>query len=68
MRKNFKNIEKSSDFSILNKQFYDWILINEKILNKFSKEDQKNVINTFSIIAGNRNIDVDFIRIIKILL
>ena len=64
----FLNNFNESDFCILNKQFCDWILINEKILNKFSKEDQKNVINTISIIAGNRNIDVDFIRIIKILL
>ena len=64
----FLNDREENDFYKLNKQFHDYILINEKILDKFSKDDQKHIINTISITAGNRNIEIDFIRIIKLLL
>ena len=64
----FLNNREENDFFKLNKQFHDYILINEKILDKFNKDDQKHIINTISITAGNRNIEIDFIRIIKLLL
>ena len=64
----FLNSGDGEDFIELNKQFHNYILINEKILFKFNKEDQKNLISTICLTAGNKKIEVDLINIIKILL
>ena len=64
----FLNSGDGTDFLELNKQFNNYILINEKILFKFNEEEQKNMINAFCFSAGSKDIDVDIIKIIKIIL
>ena len=64
----FLNSGDEKDFLELNKQFHNNILMNEKILFKFNEEDQKNLINLICSTAGKRNIDVDLVKIIKIML
>ena len=55
-------------FFKLNKQFNNYILMNEKILFKFNEEDQKSIINQICLTAKQKNFEVDIIKIIKILL
>ena len=64
----FLNSGDEKDFLELNKQFHNNILMNEKILFKFNEEDQKNLINLICTTAGKRNIDIDLVKIIKIML
>ena len=64
----FLNSGDEKDFLELNKQFHNNILLNEKILFKFNEEDQKNIINLICLTAGKRNINVDIVKIIKIML
>ena len=56
------------NFFELNKQFNNYILMNEKILFKFNEEDQKSIINQICLTEKQKNFEVDIIKIIKILL
>ena len=64
----FLNSDNGKDFIELNRQFHNYILINEKILFKFNEDDQKNIISTICLTAGNKNIEIDILKIIKIML
>ena len=64
----FLNSDNGKDFIELNRQFHNYILINEKILFKFNEDDQKNIIGSMCRTAGNKNIEIDIQKIIKIML
>ena len=56
-----------NDFLELNGQIINYILMNEKILYKFNENDQKKIINQICLNA-RKDIEIDIIKIIKILL
>ena len=56
------------NFLELNSQFHNYILMNEKILLKFNENNQKNLLSQICNTAGRRNLDIDIIKIIKIML
>ena len=57
-----------NNFKELVSQFHDYILMNEKILLKFNEENQKNLIHQMSFTAGRKNVDIDIIKIIRIMI
>ena len=56
-----------NNFNELVSQFHDYILMNEKILLKFNEENQKNLIHQMSFTAGRKNVNIDIIKIIRIM-
>ena len=69
---NFKSIvaflNNGNDMLELNKQFHNYILINEKILFKFDDEQQKIIIAQICMTIEEKSFSIDIIKIIKILL
>ena len=61
------SLNEGNYFKELISQFYNYILLNEKILLKFSEENQKNLINQINVTIGKKNIIIDIIKLIRIL-
>ena len=57
-----------NNFTQLSSQFHDYILINEKILFKFNEENQMHILNQIGTTARRNDININIIKIIKILL
>ena len=51
-----------------NNQFHDYILLNEKILLKFNENNQQNILNQIYTNAIRKNVKIDIIKIIRIML
>ena len=51
-----------------NNQFHDYILLNEKIFLKFNENNQQNILNQIYTNAIRKNVKIDIIKIIKIML
>ena len=51
-----------------NNQFHDYILLNEKIFLKFNENNQQNILNQIYTNATRKNVKIDIIKIIKIML
>ena len=49
-------------------QFHNYILINEKFFFKFSETNQQKIINSVCLTAGRKDVDINIIKIIKIML
>ena len=51
-----------------NNQFHDYILLNEKIFLKFNENNQQNILNQIYTNATRKNVKINIIKIIKIML
>ena len=52
----------------LNNQFHDYILLNENIFLKFNGNNQQNILNQICTNAARKNVKIDIIKIIRIML
>ena len=61
-------INEEKNLEQLNNNFHNYILMNEKILLKFNEDNQKLLINLICTTAGRNNLEIDIIKIIRIIL
>jgi hypothetical protein len=64
----FLSRNENDDLSRLKKEFINFILMNEKILFKFNEAHQEKILEKICLLVDKRNIKVDIIKIIRILL